>query len=51
MLCDDPEGWDGHGRKTQEGEDVVYLGLSHIVVWQKPTQHCKVIIFRLNIKT
>ena len=26
----------------------VYLSLSHTVVWQKPTQHCKTIILQLK---
>ena len=28
---------------------MVYLELIHNVVWQKPTQHCKAIIFQLKI--
>ena len=40
----------GGRRETREGEDIVYLQLSHAVVWQKPTQHCKVIILQLKIK-
>ena len=28
----------------------VYLQLIHMVVWQKPTQHCKAIIFQLKVK-
>ena len=35
-----PEGW----REVPEGGGYVYLGLIHVVVWQKPTQHCKAII-------
>jgi len=31
----------GSGGEAQEGGDYVYLQLIHIVVWQKPTQHCK----------
>ena len=27
----------------------VYLWTIHVVVWQKPTQHYKAIIFQLNI--
>ena len=27
----------------------VYLWLNHLVVWQKPTQHCKATIFQLKI--
>ena len=26
----------------------IYLWLSHVFVWQKPTQHCKVIILQLR---
>ena len=26
----------------------VYLLLVHVVVWQKPTQHCKAIILQLK---
>ena len=25
-LCDDPEGWDGGGEETQEGEDMYTYG-------------------------
>ena len=46
MLCDDPEEW---GR-VQEGGDYVYLWLTHVDVWQKPTQHYKAIILQLKIK-
>ena len=37
-------GWEG-----QEGGDIAYLTLIHVVVWQKPTQHCKAIILQLKI--
>ena len=30
-------GWDEYERKVQEEEDMVYLWLIHIVVWQKLT--------------
>ena len=37
-------------REAQEGGGIyVDLQLIHIVVWQKPTQHCKAIILRLKI--
>ena len=53
VLCDYLEGWDGvgvGGRFKREGT-CVYLLLIHAVVWQKPIQHCKAIIFQLkNIK-
>ena len=50
MLCEDLEGWDRGvgGRFTREGIHV-YLWLIHIVVQQKPTQHCKVITLQLKI--
>ena len=42
--------WVGGGRETQDGGVIyVYLWLNHIVVWQKPTQHYKVIILQLKI--
>ena len=48
MLCDSLEGWEMEGRFKREGI-YVYLWLIHVDVWQKPTQHCKAIIFQLNI--
>jgi len=53
VLSDNLEGWDGvgeGGRFKREGTHV-YLWLVHIVVWQKPTQHCKTNTPQLNIKT
>ena len=53
MLCDNLEGWDGvvSGREVQEGGyKYIYLGLIHVVVWQKPIQHCKEIIFQSKKK-
>ena len=47
MLCDDPRG--DLGREAREGGDIVYLRLIHVVVWQKPTEHCKAIILQLKI--
>ena len=52
MLCDSLEG--GMGREVRalfrrEGT-YVYLWLIHVDVWQKPTQHRKVIILQLKIK-
>ena len=51
MLCDDIEDWNAGwgGREDQKGGDIVYLTLLHIVVRQKPTQHCKAIILQLKI--
>ena len=34
----------GVGRRLQREGMYVYLRLVHVVVWQKPTQHCKAII-------
>ena len=39
VLCDNLEGWE-----VQEGWVLI-----SIVVWQKPTQHCKAIILQLKI--
>ena len=46
------EGWDGYGvrgRFKKKGT-YVYLWLIHVALWQKPTQHCKAIIFQLKKK-
>ena len=45
VLCDDLEGqdWESGGREPQEGG-----GMILDVVEQKPTQHCKAIIFQLK---
>ena len=37
------------GSKVQEGGTYVYLWLIYVDVWQKPTQHCKVIILQWKI--
>ena len=45
------KGWDGgwvRGRFNREGTHV-YLRLMHVVVWQKPTEHCREAIFQLKI--
>ena len=48
MLYDNLQEWDGVGGKSKrEGIDV-HLRLSHIVEWQKPTQHCKAITLQLK---
>ena len=36
-------------RKLKREETCVYLQLIHIVIQQRPTQHCKAIILQLNI--
>ena len=51
VLCDNLDGLDKGGveqRFKREKTDVS-LWLIHIVVQQKPTQHCKAIIFQLRI--
>ena len=37
------------GRFKREGM-YIYLWLNHVVVWQKPIQHCKAIILQLKIE-
>ena len=51
VLWENPEGWDGEGggRGLQDGGTTyVYLWLTHVDVWQKPSQYCKVIILQLK---
>ena len=36
-------------QKNKKGVTYVYLWLTHIDVWQKPTQYCKAIILQLKI--
>ena len=38
------------GREVPVGGDIVYLRVIDVIVWQKPTQSCKAIIFQLKIK-
>jgi len=41
----------GDGREVQEeGSIYIYLWLTHVDEWQKPTQHCKAIILQLKFK-
>ena len=52
MLCDDREGWDRlgvRGRFKRKGT-YVYLQTTHVLVWQKPTQHYKAIVSNLKKK-
>ena len=52
ITCDNLEGCDGMGdgwRFKREGARV-YVWLSHVVIWQKPTQHCKAVILQLKTK-
>ena len=50
-LCDILEGWDagGMGGRLKRQGIYVYLWLIHIVEWQKPTQHCKAVIFQFKL--
>ena len=50
VFWDNSEGWggEGHGREFQNGGTHVYLWPIHVDIWQKPSQHCKVIIFQLK---
>ena len=41
------DGVEGRG-ETPEGGAYVYLWLTHVDVWQKPTQYCKAIIIQLK---
>ena len=43
-------GWDMEGGFKKE-VIFVYLWLTHIIVWQKPTQYCKAIIVQLKTTT
>ena len=41
-------GWEVGGRFKRDGT-CIYLGLIHVALWWKPTQHCKTIILQLKI--
>ena len=45
VLWDNLEGWDGEGggRGVQDRGTHVHPWLTHVNVWQKPPQYCKVI--------
>ena len=40
----------GQGREVQKGGDICILVTDSCCLWQKPTQHCKVIVLQLKIK-
>ena len=40
LLCDNLKGWQVGGSFKREGTNV-FLWLTHVDVWQKPTQYCK----------
>ena len=50
LLWDNPEGSGGKGvgRGAQDGWIHVHPWLSHVNIWQKPPQYCKVISFQLK---
>ena len=50
VLWDNPEGWsgEGDGRGVQDIGTHEYPWPIHVDVWQKPSQHCKVIILQLK---
>jgi len=41
--------WDGRLEGGSRGRGHVYLWLTRVDVWQKPTQYCKAIILQLEI--
>ena len=50
-LCDDLEGWgwgSGVGGRLKRAGVYVRIRLIHFTVWQKLTQHRRVIIFQLK---
>ena len=51
MLYDDLAGW-SEGRGEGVKREVIYVKswLIRVVVWQKPTQHCKAIFLQLKNK-
>ena len=50
VLWDNPEGWagEGGGREVQDGGTHVYPWMTHVDVWPKPPQYCKVISLQLK---
>ena len=51
MLCDHLDGGTGWGWEGDSiGRGPVHSWLIHVVVWQKPTQHCKAIILQLKFE-
>ena len=49
VLCDNLAEWNGVGGRFRREGTYVYLWLIHVDVWQKPTQHCKIIVLQLKI--
>ena len=52
ITCDNLDGCDemGDGWRFKREGARVYVWLSHVVIWQKPTQHCKAVILQLKTK-
>ena len=50
VLWDNPQGWVGSKVEGgfRMGRAHVHLWLTHVNVWQKPSQYCKVIILQLK---
>lgn len=48
VLCDDLERWDGSGAQEAGRLNIRILMADHAVVWKKPTQHYKAVIFQEN---
>jgi len=50
-IIKNDQGWEGWemGRRFQRKGMYVYLWLIHIVMWQKPVQQYKAIIFQLKM--
>ena len=50
VLWDNPEGWAGEGgeRSIQDGRTHVHSWLTHVTVWQKLPQYCKLISLQLK---
>ena len=44
-VCDSLEGWDGVGRRFRREGTCVHPWLTHVEIWQKPTQYNKAIQF------
>ena len=51
VLCDNLAEWEGvgGGKEVKREGTYVYLWLIHVEVWQKPTQHCKIIVLQSKI--
>ena len=51
VLSDNLEEWDEVGKlggRFKRERAYVYLWLTHVDIWQKPTQYCKAIIIQIK---